>query len=42
MAKKEEFDRVRPDLTWKQEPIYGTPYYVERFDETLVTEVSGG
>ena len=41
MAKKEEFDRVRPGLAWKQEPIYGTGYYVERFDKEFAAKASG-
>lgn len=40
MAKKEEFGRVRPNLSWQHEPIYGTPYHVERFDEAFRVEVS--
>lgn len=39
MAKKEEYERVRPDLKWDKEPIYGTPYHVERFDSKFIAEV---
>lgn len=39
MAKKEEYERVRPDLEWEKEPIYGTPYHVERFDSKFIAEV---
>ena len=39
MAKKEEYERVRPNLEWAHEPIYGTAYHVERFDPKFVAQV---
>ncbi len=39
MAKKEEHERLRGKLDWQQEPVYGTPYLVEKFDEDLIVEV---
>lgn len=40
MAKKEEIERVKGSIEWKHEPIYGTPYQVERFDSEFVQEAS--
>ena len=39
MAKKEEYQRIQGPVDWKNEPIYGTPYHVERFDSQFVKEV---
>ncbi|THG99965.1 hypothetical protein EW026_g2491 [Hermanssonia centrifuga] len=41
MAKKEEHERLRGKLDWQQEPVYGTPYLVEKFDEDLIVEAEG-
>lgn len=40
MARKEEHERVRGPAEWNNEPIYGTPYHVERFDKEFVSKVS--
>jgi insulysin len=39
MAKKEEYERVQGSVNWKHEPIYGTPYCVERFEPEFVQKV---
>ena len=39
MAKKEEHERVRGPIEWNEEPIYGTPYRVERFDNDFIAKV---
>jgi insulysin len=38
MAKVEKHDRVRGPQEWETEPVYGTQYRVERFDDILLTE----
>lgn len=40
MAKKEEHERVRGAAEWDHEPIYGTPYRVERLDQEFIAKVS--
>jgi insulysin len=39
MAKKDEHLKINPNMTWDQEPWYGTEYSVQRFDETFIREV---
>ena len=39
MAKKEEHERIQGSADWKEEPIYGTPYCVQRFDADFVSKV---
>lgn len=36
MAKKEEHERVKGPVEWEHEPIYGTAYRVERFNEEFI------
>ncbi|KAJ8522379.1 hypothetical protein ONZ45_g1033 [Pleurotus djamor] len=38
MAKGEEFEKVKPGMSWSKEPWYGTEYAVERFDESFIRE----
>ena len=39
MAKKEEHERIRGAVEWDQEPIYSTPYRIERFDKEFIAKV---
>lgn len=40
MAQSAEHDRVRgEEQSWDVEPVYGTQYRVERYDEALIEEV---
>ncbi|GJE87118.1 insulin-degrading enzyme [Phanerochaete sordida] len=38
MAKKEEHERVQGPIEWTQEPIYSTPYRVERFSREFIAK----
>jgi insulysin len=38
MAKPEKHEHIRGQQTWETEPIYGTQYRVERFDDALMKE----
>lgn len=40
MAKAEEHAKLTTDTTWENEPWYGTPYRVERFDREFIKQVS--
>lgn len=42
MGKKEEFERLGISEGWETEPVYGTSYRVERYDEEFVRQVSMG
>ncbi|KAJ6490605.1 Metalloenzyme, LuxS/M16 peptidase-like protein [Mycena vitilis] len=38
MAKGAEHVKLAPNAVWKQEPWYGTEYYVEKFDDAFVQQ----
>jgi insulysin len=40
MAKADEYAKIcEPTTQWEKEPWYGTPYRVEKFDDSFITEV---
>jgi insulysin len=39
MAKAEEHAKLASNATWENEPWYGTPYRVEKFDEGFIKKV---
>lgn len=40
MAKKDEHERVGGSADWSEEPVYGTPYRVQRFNADFISEVT--
>ncbi|KAJ7112437.1 Metalloenzyme, LuxS/M16 peptidase-like protein [Mycena crocata] len=41
MAKGEEHKQLTPNAEWKEEPWYGTKYYVEKFDTAFIEQAQG-